>query len=64
MGKASPIHLSEEGKAALQKIENARTEEARRVQRANILLLSSHGMKQAKISETIRLSRQSDILCV
>jgi len=64
MSKANLIHLSEEERNALQKIANARTEEARRVQRANILLLSSDGVTQTKIAETVGLSRPSVILCL
>ena len=64
MSKASTIHLSEEERNTLQKIANARTEEARRVQRANILLLSSDGVTQTKIAETVGLSRPSVILCL
>jgi len=64
MSKASPIQLSEEGKNALKKMANSRTEEARHVQRANILLLSSDGVTQTKIAETVGLSRPSVILCL
>ncbi|GAB1476444.1 IS630-like element ISMsm5 family transposase [Bacillota bacterium] len=64
MSKANPIHLSEEERNALRKIANSRTEEARRVQRANILLLSSEKVTQTKIAETVGLSRPSVILCL
>lgn len=64
MGKANPIQLSEEERNALQKLAKSRTEEARRVQRASILLLSSDGVNQTKIAETVGLSRPSVILCL
>ena len=64
MSKAKPVILSAEERDALQKIANSRTEEARRVQRANILLLSAGGSTQTKIAETVGLSRPSVILCL
>lgn len=64
MSKANPIHLSAEERSALQKIANSRIEEARRVQRANMLLLSADGVTQTKIAETVGLSRPSVILCL
>ena len=64
MSKANPIYLSAKERSALQKIANSRTEEARRVQRANILLLSADGATQTKIAKTVGLSRPSVILCL
>jgi len=64
MRKAEPIVLSEEERSALQKIANTRTEEARRVQRATILLLAAEGVSQTQIAEEVGLSRPSVILCL
>ncbi len=64
MRKAAAIALSEEERRVLQKIAGTRTEEARRVQRAKILLLSAEGEMQKQIAETVGLSRPSVILCL
>lgn len=64
MKKTEPIILSEEERFALQKIANTRTEEARRVQRANILLLAADGVTQTQIANAVGLSRPSVILCL
>jgi len=64
MRKAESIFLSETERSALQKIANTRTEEARRVQRARILLLSADGVTQSRIAEVVGLSRPSVILCL
>lgn len=64
MRKAEPIILSETERNALQKIANTRTEEARRVQRARILLLSADGVTQTQVAEHVGLSRPSVILCL
>jgi transposase len=64
MRKAAAIALSEEERCVLQKIAGTRTEEARRVQRAKILLLSAEGEMQKQIAETVGLSRPSVILCL
>lgn len=64
MRKAEPIILSEMERNALQKIANTRTEEARRVQRARILLLSADGVTQTKVAKVVGLSRPSVILCL
>lgn len=64
MRKAETVVLSEEERSALQKIAGTRTEEARRVQRAKILLLSADGETQKQIAETVGLSRPSVILCL
>lgn len=54
--------MSEEEIFALQKIANTRIEEARRVQRANILLLAADGVTQTQIANAVGLSRPSVIL--
>lgn len=59
-----PIILTKEDREALQKIANTRTEEARRVQRANILLQAADGATQARIAEAVGMSRPSVILCL
>ena len=64
MRRRGIVALSEEERCALQKIANTRTEEVRRVQRARILLLAADGETQAKIAETVGLSRPSVILCL
>lgn len=64
MRKAAAIVLSEEEIRTLQKIAGTRTEEARRVQRARILISAAEGETQAKIAETVGLSRPSVILCL
>ena len=62
--KMKPIILTKEDRDALQKIANTRTEEARRVQRANILLQAADGATQARIAEVVGMSRPSVILCL
>ncbi len=64
MKKMKPIILTKEDRDALQKIANTRTEEARRVQRANILLQAADGATQARIAEVVGMSRPSVILCL
>jgi transposase len=59
-----PIILTKEDRETLQKIANTRTEEARRVQRANILLQAADGATQARIAEVVGMSRPSVILCL
>ena len=64
MRKAAAVNLSEEARCALEKIAGLRKEEARRVQRAKILLLSADGETQKKIAQIVGLSRPSVILCL
>jgi transposase len=64
MKRMRPIILTKEDRETLQKIANTRTEEARRVQRANILLQAADGATQARIAEVVGMSRPSVILCL
>lgn len=64
MNRTNIIKLTESEHKALMKIANTRTEEARRVQRAKILILSSEGKTQTQIAKEVGLSRPSVILCL
>lgn len=64
MGKTIRANLTDIEREALQKVANTRTEEARRVQRAKILLLSSDGKNQTQIAKEVGLTRPSVILCL
>lgn len=62
--KYGSFELTDKEVEYLTKITNTRTEEAQRVQRAKILLLSSVGMSNVKIAEKLDIHRNSVELCL
>jgi len=58
------IFLNNEDFEILSKISASRTEELRKVQRANILLMASQGKTNVAIASDVGLSRPSVILCI
>lgn len=58
------IHLSQEDHVIASKLACSRTEEARKVQRAQILLMAEEGHTNTAIAAKIGLSRPSVILCL
>lgn len=62
--KYGNFELTDEEVKFLTKITNTRTEEAQKVQRAKILLLSSSGMSNIKIAEKLDIHRNSVELCL
>jgi len=62
--KYNSFKLTEEEIEYLTTITNIRTEEAQRVQRAKILLLSSFGMSNIKIADKLDIHRNSVELCL
>jgi transposase len=62
--KYGKFELTDEEVKSLTTITNTRTEEAQKVQRAKILLLSSAGMSNIKIAEKLDLHRNSVELCL
>lgn len=62
--KYGRFELTDEEVEYLTNITNTRTEEAQRVQRAKILLLSSAGISNVKIAEKLDLHRNSVELCL
>jgi len=62
--KYSSSQLTEEEKAFLTTVTITRTEEAQKVQRAKILLLSSTGMTNVKIADKLDIHRNSVELCL
>lgn len=62
--KYESFELTEDDLKYLTTITNTRTEEARKVQRAKILLLSSSGMSNVKIAEKLDIHRNSVELCL
>jgi transposase len=62
--KYGRFELTDQEVEYLTKITNTRTEEAQRVQRAKILLLSSVGMSNVKIAEKLDIHRNSVELCL
>jgi transposase len=62
--KYGSFELTEEEVKFLTTITNTRTEEAQKVQRAKILLLTSAGMSNIKIAEKLDIHRNSVELCL
>lgn len=62
--KYSGFNLTDKEVEYLTSITNTRTEEAQKVQRAKILLLSSAGMSNVKIAEKLDIHRNSVELCL
>lgn len=62
--KYGSFKLTDKEVKCLTTITNTRTEEAQRVQRAKILLLSSAGMSNVKIAEKLDIHRNSVELCL
>lgn len=62
--KYSSFKLTDEEVKCLTAITNTRTEEAQKVQRAKILLLSAAGMSNVKIAEKLDIHRNSVELCL
>lgn len=62
--KYGRFELTDKEVEYLTNITNTRTEEAQRVQRAKILLLSSAGMSNVKIAEKLDIHRNSVELCL
>lgn len=62
--KYSSFELTDEEVKFLTAITNTRTEEAQKVQRAKILLLSATGMSNVKIAEKLDIHRNSVELCL
>jgi len=57
--RAIPVVLDEEQRKMLDKIRRSRTEQARRVQRAKILLMASDGATDAEVASAVGLNRNS-----
>lgn len=64
MRESIPIVVSEADKELLNKVAASRTEEARKVQRAKILLMASEGKSKNLIASEVGLSRPSVNLCI
>jgi DNA-binding NarL/FixJ family response regulator len=62
--KYGSFKLTDKEVKYLTTISNTRTEEAQKVQRAKILLLSSAGMSNVKIAEKLDIHRNSVELCL
>ena len=61
---AEPLFIPDEDIRILTSIASSRTEEARKVQRANILLMASKGETRTSISKKLNLSRPTINLCI
>ncbi|MDR1133540.1 MAG: hypothetical protein LBL05_05215, partial [Synergistaceae bacterium] len=59
MIRTRPVKLTNEQKERLIRLSKSRTEEARRVQRARILLMASDGDGDKKIARIIGLNKNS-----
>jgi len=62
--KKKPLLLSEEYRRFLQKVSQSRTEQVRRVERANILLHYADGMKSSAIAARLQISIPSVDKCI
>jgi hypothetical protein len=62
-GKAAKVVISEKQRAILQRIANAKTAQARLIQRANIILLAFQGELNTDIAEQVDLSRSQSSPC-
>lgn len=58
------VYLSASDHKTVSQIASSRTEEARKVQRAKILLMSAEGRSQTDIAKEVKLSRPSVLLCI